>query len=57
MIKFQNKINAFSNQADKKDLDNELNFIRKKIDEIKSEINQLENNLQFLPMPQRIIHW
>ena len=47
MIKFQNKINAFSNQADKKDLDNELNFIRKKIDEIKSEINQLENNLQF----------
>ena len=47
MIKFQNKINAFSNQADKKNLDNELNFIRKKIDEIKSEINQLENNLQF----------
>ena len=47
MIKFQNKINAFSNQADTKDLDNELNFIRKKIDEIKSEINQLENNLQF----------
>ena len=32
----QNKINAFSNQADSKDLDNELNFIRKKIDEIKS---------------------
>ena len=47
MIKFQNKINAFSNQSDTKDLDNELNFIRKKIDEIKSEINQLENNLQF----------
>ena len=23
------------------------NFIRKKIDEVKSEINQLENNLQF----------
>ena len=30
-----------------KNLDNELNFIRKKMDEIKSEINQLENNLQF----------
>lgn len=47
MIKFQNKIDAFSNKADNKDLDNEMNFVRKKIDEIKSEINQLENNLQF----------
>ena len=28
-------------------LDNEHNFIRKKIDELKSDINQLENNLQF----------
>jgi hypothetical protein len=28
-------------------LDNEHNFIRKKIDELKGEIIQLENNMQF----------
>jgi hypothetical protein len=28
-------------------VDNEHNFIRKKIDEVKGELNQLENNLQF----------
>jgi uncharacterized coiled-coil DUF342 family protein len=28
-------------------LDNEQNFIRKKISEVQSEITQLENNLQF----------
>ena len=28
-------------------MDNERQFIRKKINEVKAEINQLENNLQF----------
>ena len=32
---------------DKRLLDKERNFLRKKIDDIKAEINQLENNLQF----------
>ena len=32
---------------DQRLFNNEVTFIRKKIDEIKSEINQLENNLQF----------
>ena len=28
-------------------IESEIQFVRKKIDEVKSEINQLENNLQF----------
>jgi len=36
---------------DKRHLDNEHNFIRKKIDDVKAEINQLENNLQFFSNP------
>jgi len=47
MIKFENKLEALSQPDDTRLLDNEHNFIRKKIDEVKGEINQLENNLQF----------
>ncbi len=47
MIKFENKLETISDADNTKDLDNERFFIRKKIDEIKSQINQLENNLQF----------
>ncbi|WP_372753327.1 DUF349 domain-containing protein [Mariniflexile sp.] len=47
MIKFENKLEAISTSDDNKDLDYERNFIRKKIDEVKAQINQLENNLQF----------
>jgi hypothetical protein len=47
MIKFENKLEALSKPDDSRLLDNERNFIRKRMDEIKSEINQLENNLQF----------
>ena len=47
MIKFDSKLENLANPDDTRLLDNEQNFIRKKIDEIKSEINQLENNLQF----------
>ena len=36
-----------SNHSDDRVLNNERNFIRKKIDEVKGEIRQLENNLQF----------
>ena len=43
--KYNHKIANLS--SDKRSLDNEHNFIRKKIDEVKGEINQLENNLQF----------
>ena len=47
MIKFENKLENLSQPDDTRLLDNEHNFIRKKIDELKAEINQLENNLLF----------
>lgn len=47
MIRFENKLNTMVSQEDNRKLDNELFFIRKKVTEIKSEINQLENNLGF----------
>jgi hypothetical protein len=47
MVKFESKLENLANTDDNRLLDNEQNFIRKKIDDIKSEINQLENNLQF----------
>ncbi|WP_142783447.1 DUF349 domain-containing protein [Changchengzhania lutea] len=47
MIKFESKLDTMNTEADTKHLDNERFFIRKKIDEVKGQINQLENNLQF----------
>ena len=47
LLKYDNKLESLANSNDKRVLDNEHNFIRKKIDDIKAEIFQLENNLQF----------
>ena len=47
MIKFENKLETLSKPDDTRLLDNEQNYIRKKITEIKGEIIQLENNMQF----------
>ncbi len=49
MIKFENKLDNINttDDDDHRNLDHERSFIRKKIDEVKSKINQLENNLQF----------
>jgi hypothetical protein len=47
LIKFENKVSSMVSQEDERQLDNEQFFIRKKIDEAKSEIRQLENNLGF----------
>lgn len=47
MIKFESKLENLANADDTRLLDNEYAFIKKRMDEIKSEINQLENNLQF----------
>jgi hypothetical protein len=48
MVKFESKLENFANNDnDTRLLDNEQNFIRKKIGEVQSEITQLENNLQF----------
>ena len=45
VFKYTNKIQELS--KDPKALNNEISFVRKKIEDISSEINQLENNLQF----------
>ncbi|WP_179020393.1 DUF349 domain-containing protein [Winogradskyella forsetii] len=47
MIKFDSKLENLASPDDTRLLDNEYNFIKKRMSEIKSEINQLENNLQF----------
>ena len=47
LIKFENKLSAMALEEDTRLLQNEQFFIGKKIDETKSEILQLENNLQF----------
>ncbi|MDG1730582.1 MAG: DUF349 domain-containing protein [Algibacter sp.] len=47
MIKYENKLDSLNTSDDNRNLDNERSFIRKKIDEVKGQINQLENNLQF----------
>ena len=44
-LKYSLKLETLA--QDQRLFNNEVTFIRKKIDEIKSEINQLENNLQF----------
>ena len=44
-LKYSNKLYELVKNS--KALNNEISFVRKKIDEIKSEMNQLENNLQF----------
>ncbi|WP_369048904.1 DUF349 domain-containing protein [Tenacibaculum sp. UWU-22] len=48
MIKFKNIIDAYAAEEDYRKLDNEQQFIRKKIDEAVREIQQLENNLSFI---------
>ncbi|MFV9551483.1 DUF349 domain-containing protein [Algibacter sp. PT7-4] len=47
MIKYENKLDSLNDSDNTKNLDNERTFIRKKITEVKGQINQLENNLQF----------
>ena len=47
LLKYTNKLEVMAGSEDKRALDNEHNFVRKKISDVKSEINQLENNLQF----------
>ena len=47
LLKYDNKLESLKNSGEKRLMDNEHNFIRKRIDEIESEINQLENNMQF----------
>ena len=47
MLKFKNVVDGYAADNDIRKLDSEQLFIRKKIDEIVREIQQLENNLSF----------
>jgi len=47
MIRFANRIDGLSGNNDSRKLENEKIFLMRKIDEIKNEIFQLENNIQF----------
>jgi hypothetical protein len=44
-LNYSNKLQELTKNS--KAINNEINFVRKKIEDIKSEMNQLENNLQF----------
>lgn len=47
MLKFKNLVDGYLAQNDVRKLNSELMFVRKKLDEINKEIQQLENNLSF----------
>ena len=47
LLQYGNKIEQLAQKDNEKAIANERTFIRKKIDESKNEIRQLENNLQF----------
>ena len=47
MIKYENRLSSMSGDDDHRQLEKERFFISKKIQEVKAEINQLENNLGF----------
>jgi len=47
MMRFANKLDQLSESNDTRKLDNEKIFLMRKIEEVQSEIFQLENNIQF----------
>lgn len=47
LIKFETKIAELKDQDDDRLIQSEKNFVKKKMDDIKADIIQLENNLQF----------
>ena len=47
LLKYGNKIQELAKEDNERAISNERTFIRRKIDESKTEIRQLENNLQF----------
>lgn len=48
LIKYENKLEHLASSDNDSLIENEKIFIRRKIEEVKSEIRQLENNLQFI---------
>ncbi len=47
MMRFSNRMEQFSDNNDTRKLENEKVFLMRKIEEVQSEIFQLENNIQF----------
>lgn len=47
LIKYNNKLEKLVSEDDENSLNHEIIFVRRKVDEIQSEVLQLENNLQF----------
>ena len=47
MLKYGNKVQELAKTEDNYAIGNERVFVKRKIDEVKSDIRQLENNLQF----------
>ncbi|MGB5693315.1 MAG: DUF349 domain-containing protein [Flavobacteriaceae bacterium] len=63
LLKYGNKIQRLASTDDEYAIRNERTFIRRKIDETKNAINQLENNLQFFsensennPLVQEVVN-
>jgi hypothetical protein len=52
-LKFKNLVDSYAENKDFKKLDGEQLFVRKKIDEIVREIQQLENNLSFFSISNK----
>lgn len=48
MVRFSNRLEQLADGDDKRRLESEQIFIMRKIDEVQSEIFQLENNIQFI---------
>ena len=48
IIKFKNVVDAYAAEENFRKLDSEQLFVRRKIDEIVKEIQQLENNLSYI---------
>jgi len=47
MLKFTSIVDAYQEENDSRKIESEMFFIRKKVDEAKKEVQQLENNLSF----------
>ncbi len=48
MMKFENLMQSYLEQEDYQKLNSEQLFLRKKVDEISRDIQQLENNISFI---------
>ena len=51
IVKYGNRIQQLAGEDDERAIEQERQFIRKKIEEFKTEIRQLENNLEFFSDP------